>query len=113
MLTKTNEEFELMKKLAADLKDVKIAAPSGSAPIGPSAAMKAALADAKAATAEHGASSSQAALAWETVEEIAAAEKDGEATKVPLDEECLIELIEGCEALEKFKSALSEFESSL
>ena len=42
-----------------------------------------------------------------SVEEIAAsASHDAEGLRAPLDEECLIELIEGCEALEKFKTAL-------
>ena len=68
--------------------------------------MKAALAAARAATEEHGKDSTEAKLAWETVEEIAAGASDSAASKLPLDEECLIELIEGCEALEKFKTAL-------
>lgn len=111
MLSKTKDELEQMKSLASELQGVKIAAAGDAAPTSDSDAMKAALASAKAATEEHGIDSSEAKLAWETVEEIAAAAKDGEASKAPLDEECLIDLIEGCEALEKFKTALSKFES--
>lgn len=107
MLTKTQDELEQVKKLADELKGVRLATPStsGSA-ISDEGQMKAALAAARAATEEHGKDSTEAKLAWETVEEIAAGASDSAASKLPLDEECLIELIEGCEALEKFKTAL-------
>lgn len=109
MLTKTNDEMDQIKALAEELKGVKIVSPSSSSGSGgDSAAMKEALATAKAA--EEG--STEATLAWETVEEIAAAATDGEATKASLDEECLIELLDGCEALEKFKSTLEKLEVS-
>ena len=111
MLTKTREELDMVKQLAEDLKGVKLASPTSRA--GEAAeesdlanAMTEALAAARSATEEFGVESTQAKLAWETVEEIAASATDDEATRAPLDEECLIELIEGCEALEKFKAAL-------
>ncbi|KAL7528323.1 hypothetical protein ACHAWF_002519 [Thalassiosira exigua] len=111
MLTKTKDELDAMKALADDLKGVKLAAPpageSSSSSSSAEEAMTAALVAARAATEEHGAESTEARLAWETVEEIASS-GSAEATKAPLDEECLIELIEGCEALEKFKAALEE-----
>jgi len=112
MLTKTKDELVQMKDLADSLKGVKLASPpmggtlTSDAP--ETAAMADALAAAKEATAASGADSISARLAWEAVEEIAASAADGEATRAPLDEECLIELIEGCEALEKFKAALEE-----
>eukprot|EP00584_Thalassiosira_punctigera_P009008 CAMPEP_0172526172 /NCGR_PEP_ID=MMETSP1067-20121228/1134_1 /TAXON_ID=265564 ORGANISM="Thalassiosira punctigera, Strain Tpunct2005C2" /NCGR_SAMPLE_ID=MMETSP1067 /ASSEMBLY_ACC=CAM_ASM_000444 /LENGTH=206 /DNA_ID=CAMNT_0013309619 /DNA_START=85 /DNA_END=705 /DNA_ORIENTATION=- len=113
MLTKTKDELDQVRKLADELKGVKIAsAPSSSGQASPDQtdATKSALAAARAATEEHGMDSVEAKLAWETVEEIAAAATDGEASKASLDEECLIELIEGCEALEKFKSTLDALE---
>lgn len=106
MLTKTKDEIDSVKALADELKGVKIAAPGKGAAAEPSAAMKTALEEARAASEEHGKSSPEAALAWETVEEIAAARNDNVASQPTLDEECLIDLIEGCEALEKFKNAL-------
>jgi hypothetical protein len=107
MLTKTREEMEMVKQLAEELKGVKLATPvSRTAVPAYPADMKAALAAARSATEEFGVTSSEAKLAWETVEEIAASSTDDEATRAPLDEECLVELIEGCEALEKFKAAL-------
>lgn len=97
----------MVKSLADQLKGVKIAKPTSSISSSGSeeVAMKAALEAARSAADTHGKDSVEARLAWETVEEIAAS-NNFEATKAPLDEECLIELIEGCEALEKFKSAL-------
>lgn len=110
MLTKTKDELELVKQLADELKGVKLATPPPTTTHSTSAqedsAMKTALAAARAASEEFGKESTEAKLAWETVEELAASATDGEAFHAPLDEECLIELIEGCEALEKFKTAL-------
>jgi hypothetical protein len=107
MLTKTKEELDMVRQLAQDLKGIKLAMPESrtAVPAYP-ADMKAALSAARSATEEHGVESTEAKLAWETVEEIAASSTDDEATRAPLDEECLVELIEGCEALEKFKAAL-------
>ena len=114
MLTKTKDELAQVKELADSLKGVKLAKPSassGGSLDSSSAAMQSALSAARAATEANGADSKEAALAWETVEEIAASVGDSEATRAPLDEECLIELIEGCEALEKFKTTLESLNS--
>ena len=110
MLTKTKDELDMMKSLAEELKGVKLAKPPTSSSSTHSSsddsALKEALAAAQCAWEEFGKDSTEAKLAWETVEEIAASAGDNEATHASLDEECLIELIEGCEALEKFKTAL-------
>jgi len=107
LLTKTKDELDMVKSLADQLKGVKIAKPTSSSAGSGSedSAMKDALAAARSAVEAHGKDSVEAKLAWETVEEIASS-NNLEATRAPLDEECLIELIEGCEALEKFKAAL-------
>ena len=105
MLTKTKAELEEVKNLADELKGVKLASPSVSTEAPNETAMKDALAAARAATEKFGMHSTEAKLAWETVEEVAAS-TNYSAIRAPLDEECLIELIEGCEALEKFKTAL-------
>lgn len=104
MLTKTKAELDAVKNLADELKGVKLASPSGSVEVPDEEAMKQALADARAVTEEFGIDSIQARQAWETVEEVGESYKA--TTRAPLDEECLIELIEGCEALEKFNAAL-------
>lgn len=107
LLTKTKDELDMVKSLADELKGVKLASPASSGAVSEDSAMKAALAAARTAAETHGKDSVEAKLAWETVEEIAAS-NNLEATRAPLDEECLIELIEGCEALEKFKAALEK-----
>ena len=109
MLTKTKDELDQVRQLADELKGVKLASPPSGSVESESGAMKGALAAARSATEEFGKDSTEAKLAWETVEEIAASAGDSEAYHAPLDEECLIELIEGCEALEKFGEALEKF----
>ena len=44
---------------------------------------------------------------WETVEEIASSDVS-EATKGSLEEECLVEAIEACEAIEALQNALAK-----
>ncbi|KAL3800372.1 hypothetical protein HJC23_003668 [Cyclotella cryptica] len=105
MLSKTKAELDEVKQLADELKGVKLASPSVSASAPDDSAMKEALSAARDATKKFGMESVDAKLAWETVEEVAASTSYS-AIRAPLDEECLIELIEGCEALEKFKAAL-------
>ena len=48
----------------------------------------------------------EAALAWETVEEIAAA-SNAPALGGKLTDECLVEAIEACEALDELNKALN------
>jgi hypothetical protein len=105
ILTKTKAELDQVKSLADELKGVKLATPSVHAFAPDDAAMKDALKAARSATKKFGMDSIEAKLAWETVEEVAAS-TNYSAIRAPLDEECLVELIEGCEALEKFKHAL-------
>jgi len=47
---------------------------------------------------------------WETVEEIASSDV-GEALKGSLEEECLVETIDACEAIEALQAALSKNEA--
>ncbi|EJK73339.1 hypothetical protein THAOC_05043 [Thalassiosira oceanica] len=106
---KTKDEMDAVKAIADELKGIKLAKPtSGGIPLNVDhdIALKASLDAARTASEEFGKDSIEAKLAWETVEEVAASASDSEATRAPLDEECLIELIEGCEALEKFKDVL-------
>mmetsp|Transcript_5889 Transcript_5889/g.8756 ORF Transcript_5889/g.8756 Transcript_5889/m.8756 type:complete len:233 (-) Transcript_5889:143-841(-) len=65
-----------------------------------------ALSEAKRMTEEHGITSSQAKIAWEVVEEIASSDMS-EAMKGSISEEdCLIEMIEACEAMDELNRAL-------
>ena len=69
------------------------------------------LADAKAIVNEYGADSTQAKLAWETVEEVAASD-NSEVQEPGLDEACLVETIEACEAIEEIARVLAKYEES-
>jgi hypothetical protein len=66
-----------------------------------------ALSEAKMMTEKHGALSSEAKLAWETVEDIASDDMS-EAMKGAIDsgEECLVEMLDACEALGELNKAL-------
>lgn len=86
--------------LASQLEDIKlmdyVAAPAKDSP-----ELREALAEAKAISDEKGASSKEAAVAWDIVEEIAAA-GTGNSMGVNLDEECLVETAQdACRALEE------------
>mmetsp|Transcript_26545 Transcript_26545/g.30371 ORF Transcript_26545/g.30371 Transcript_26545/m.30371 type:complete len:226 (+) Transcript_26545:186-863(+) len=66
-----------------------------------------ALTEAKSMTEQHGVTSPQAKLAWEAVENIASHDSS-EVMKGALDdgEECLVEMIQACEAMEELNRAL-------
>jgi len=97
-------KVEQVKFLAQEIKAIKLS--SGSTTKSPQTdQMRDSLQEAKAATEEHGIDSPQARTAWETVEEIASSDSSV-ATQPTLDEECLIETIAACEALEVLGNAL-------
>lgn len=98
--------MEKTKALAEEIRNLKITQPDGGAKSPDTPQMRAALDEAKKATNEHGADSTEAKLAWETVEEIAGADLS-EAMKGSLEDECLIETIEACEALEELQRVLA------
>ena len=66
-----------------------------------------ALAEAKDLTKKHGVHSPEAKLAWETLEEIASNDMS-QVMKGSIDaeEECLVEMMEACEAMEELNNAL-------
>lgn len=91
--------------LAETLKMVKLGQPE-SAPVVSSAELTTALEAAKAATAEHGVTSVEARLAWETYEEIASS-GFGNAVGINLAEECSVEAgQDACKAMEELERVL-------
>lgn len=105
LLSEQKANIEAVKNLAKEIQAIKIPDPSST--VSPdSAMMKKVLADAKAAVAEHGIDSTQAKIAWETVEEVASSD-NSHAYQASLDEECLVEAIEACEAIEEITRVLS------
>jgi len=97
------------KSLAESVKPVPLASSSTSA--GDSAELtdnlQVALGIAKKITAELGITSSEAKLAWENVEEIASSGVSQATKKLLSLEECEIEVVDACEALEELNSALN------
>lgn len=104
------EDFEpkkdRVKRLVKEIQTIKLATPDDQ--IGAdSPALKQALAIAQEATEEFGADSKQAKLAWEDVEEIAAARNYENAMGGTLQDECLVEKIEACEGLDELQRILN------
>ena len=103
-LEKEKPNLKRVKTLAAEIQAIKLVAPkSKTSPDSP--ILKKALIDAKAASDYFGSDSSEAKLAWETVEEIASSD-NSEAFQDDLDDECLVETIEACEALEELSRVI-------
>lgn len=109
ILDEQKAQIESVKDLASKIRAIKLVQPKTS-PQPVSDAMAKALADAKAMSEKHGASSSEAKLAWETVEDIAS-DNYSEAMKKDLSDECLLETIEACEAIEEIQKALHQNEN--
>lgn len=91
--------------LVNELEQIKMIDPTSSAGTD-SPQLRQALADAKKISDEKGASSKEAAVAWDIVEEIAAA-GTGSSTGVSLEDECLVETaMEACKALEELNRVM-------
>lgn len=91
---------------AQEVKAIKIPVPQKKTVSADSPKLKAAVADAKKVTEEKGIQSPEAALAWETVEEIASADNSG-AMGGRLTDECLVDATDdACKALEELNRVL-------
>ena len=91
--------------LVNELEQIKMIDPKSSAGVD-SPQLRQALADAKKISDEKGASSKEAAVAWDIVEEIAAA-GTASSTGASLEDECLIETaMEACKALEELNRVM-------
>jgi len=94
--------------MISSVNQVKLTAPSKTAaPDSPQ--LQAAVAEAKKITEEKGIKSSEAAVAWETVEEIAAAGNGAAMGDMMTDDEGLVEAAaEACAALEALNTLISK-----
>jgi len=105
ILSEQKASIEKVKALASEIQAVKIK-PGSSTKSPDSALMKKVLKEAKEAVVQYGADSTQSKLAWEIVEEVASS--DNSVSMLPsLEEECLVEAIEACEAIEELNRVLS------
>jgi hypothetical protein len=100
-------KLQKMKALAEEMKNIKLGSSTGkSAPASPK--MREALAVAKDASEKFGATSPEAKLAWETLEEIASSDNSEAMAGALSEEECSIEetAMEACMALEELNRVL-------
>jgi CP12 domain len=96
-----------LKEMVSEVKKVKLAVPE-TKPGKPSPQLKVALAEAKKITEEKGVDSVEARMAWETVEEISAADNSGALGAGLTADECLVDAAaEACEALEELNRVLA------
>jgi len=100
ILRENEDKVKKIKSLAQEIQAIKLVRPQASKPGPDSPQLVQALQEAKEATEKYGNGSKEAVQAWMTVEEIASDDL-AEATSGTLDEECLIQTIEACEALEE------------
>jgi len=107
LLKEQQDKISSIKSLAEELRGVKLSKPSSGASSVDSVQMKSALTEAKEVTEKFGMDSSEAKLAWETVEEIASSDVS-EAIKGSLEDECLVDTIDACEAIEAMQAVLSK-----
>lgn len=94
-----------VKRIAEEIQSIKLKA-SEIKPGSDSPELRAALDNARKTSKEFGATSAQAKVAWAEVEEIASA-SNSLAIGARLDEECLVETIEACEAIEEVQRVLN------
>jgi len=102
------EYLDSIKGVTEQIRAVKLSAPAKPIELlrWDNPALEHALSEAKLATKKTGIDSSEAKLAWEVVEDIASRDFS-EALKGGLtDEECLIEMIDSCEAMEELNRSL-------
>jgi len=111
MLDENRFRVENIKKLTSEVQSVRIAAPAAASSTVDPVAMKNVLAEAREAAKKFGDASAEARLAWETVEEVASSDRSG-ALGGGIEDECLVEALEACEALEELNRAVQVASSS-
>lgn len=101
------EHIKSVKHVTTQIRAIKLAPPTSRSMPKHNPILEQALKEAKFMTKKHGVQSSQAKVAWEAVEHIASDDLS-EAMKAAVDDddECLIEMIEACEALDELNRAL-------
>lgn len=105
LIEEVEPKMDIVKSLASEISAIKIANPEIKAGAD-SPTLRKALALAQQATEKYGVDSSEAKLAWEDVEELAAAGTENSMGENLLDE-CLVEKIEACEGLEELQRVLA------
>lgn len=105
LLSSQSSQLKKIKDLTSDVRAVTIKGLPTPVNKIDNAALVAAIAEAKKVTSEKGSSSTQAAVAWDIVEEISASD-NSQASIPALSDECLLEAMEACDALEELNRAV-------
>lgn len=110
LLEENKAKLYAIKSLAQEVQSIKISPPTTTASSNEEQnilpMIKELVAQAKVATDKFGADSNEAKLAWENVEEVSAS-NNSVATMPTLDEQCLTEALEACEALEELERVIA------
>jgi len=105
LLEESQAKIQSIKTLTEEVKAVQIVdAPSARSTVDP-AAMKSVLKEAQEAEKKFGKDSTEAMVAWDIVEEVASSDRSG-AIGGSIEDECLVEALEACEALEELNRAV-------
>ncbi len=98
--------IENVKLVTDQMRSVKLSPPPSQEHV-QNPLLQQALTEAKLLTEKHGIESSEAKLAWETLEDIAGSDfSETMKAAIDADEECLIEMAQACEALDELNKAL-------
>jgi len=101
LLQENKEKLNAMKTLVQEVQSMKLPMPATSSSSAVDVTMiKDLIAKATEASDKFGNDSNEAKLAWENVEEVSASDNSA-PTQPDLEELCLVEAIEACEALEE------------
>lgn len=108
LIKKQKPFVEQMKGLASEMKQMKLAEASTTKKTAAkdSPELRAAVKEAKETAEKYGATSPEARVAWDNVEEIAAA-GNANAMGGTLIDECLVEASEACDALDELNKVLT------
>jgi len=105
LLEESQAKIQSIKSLTEEVKAVQIVdAPSAVSSVDP-AVMKSVLKEAQEAEKKFGKDSTEAMVAWDIVEEVASSDRSG-AIGGSIEDECLVEALEACEALEELNRAV-------
>jgi len=105
LLEESQAKIQSIKTLTEEVKAVQIVdTPSARSSVDP-AAMKSVLKEAQEAEKKFGKDSTEAMVAWDIVEEVASSDRSG-MIGGSIEDECLVEALEACEALEELNRAV-------
>merc|ERR1719469_73964 len=100
LLEENKAKLYAVKSLAQEVQSIQISSPSTPTDQPDIPMLKELIVQAKEATDKFGADSNEAKLAWESVEEVSAS-NNSVASLPTLEDECLVEAVEACAALEE------------